>query len=145
MQNYYWDEGVLRWRESGALPPQKQFINSPYDPEARFRKKRSTMWTGYTVHLTEVCDDGSPHLITYVATTPASTTDDAMTEIIHRDLQQEDLLPADHLLDSGYITAHLLATSQQMFGVKLIGPGKVNAQWQANTPEGIDNSQFQID
>jgi|SRR6266487_201209 len=145
MQNYYWDEGVLRWRESGDLPPQKQFINSPYDPEARFRKKRSTMWTGYTVHLTEVCDDEQPHLITHVATTPASTTDEAMTEPIHQDLQQHQLLPAQHLLDSGYITAHLLVSSQQKFGVQMIGPGKVNVQWQANTPQGIDNSQFQID
>lgn len=145
MQNYYWDEGVLRWRESSDIPPQKQFINSPYDPQARFRKKRSTMWTGYVVHLTEVCDDEHPHLITHVATTPASTTDDVMTEPIHQDLQHNDLLPTYHLLDSEYITAHLLATSQQTFGVELIGPGKVNVQWQANTPQGIDNSQFQID
>jgi transposase len=144
VQNYYWDEGVLRWRESTDIPPQKQFINSPYDPEARFRKKRSTMWTGYTVHLTEVCDDESPHLITHVATTLASTTDDAMTETIHQHLQANDLLPAEHLLDSGYITAQLLTASKQTFGVELIGPGKVNVQWQANTPQGIDNSQFQM-
>jgi transposase len=144
-QNYYWDEGVLRWRESGDLPPQKQCINSPYDPEARFRKKRSTMWTGYAVHLTEVCDDESPHLITHVATTLASTTDDAMTEPIHHDLQHNELLPTHHMLDSGYITAHLLATSQQAFGVELVGPGRVNVRWQASTPQGIDNSQFQSD
>lgn len=145
MQNYFWDEGVLRWRESGDLPPQKQFINSPYDPEARFRKKRSTMWTGYTVHFTEICDDERPHFITHVATTPASTTDDAMTECIHQDLQKQELLPQHHLLDSGYITAHLLATSSPQFGVELIGPSKVDVRWQANTPQGVDNSQFQID
>jgi transposase len=145
MQNYYWQEGVLRWRDSGDLPPQRQFINSPYDPEARFRKKRSTMWTGYTVHLTEVCDDKHPHLITHVATTPASTSDETMTEPIHQDLQQSQLLPAQHLLDSGYITAHLLVSSQQQFGVEMIGPGKVDVKWQANTPQGFDNSRFQID
>ena len=102
------------------------------------------MWTGYTVHLTEVCDDESPHLITHVATTLASTTDDAMTETIHQHLQANDLLPAEHLLDSGYITAQLLTASKQTFGVELIGPGKVNVQWQANTPQGIDTSQFQM-
>src|SRR6266700_6523944 len=80
-----------------------------------------------------------------VATTPASTTDDAMTETIHQHLKLHDLLPTQHLLDSGYVTAQLLATSEQTFGVELIGPGKVNVQWQANTPQGIDNSQFQID
>lgn len=68
-----------------------------------------------------------------------------MTKPIHQDLQQDDLLPTYHLLDSGYITAHLLATSQQTFGVELIGPEKVNVQWQAITPQGIDKSQFQID
>jgi transposase len=54
-------------------------------------------------------------------------------------------LPAQHLLDSGYVTAHLLVSSQQQFGVEMIGPGKVDVQWQANTPQGFDNSHFQID
>lgn len=86
------------------------------------------MWTRYTVHFTRVCDDESPHLITHVATTPASTTDDAVTEPIHQDLQQHDLAPAYHLLDSGYITARLLATITQAFGVELIGPSKVDVR-----------------
>lgn len=64
----------------------------------------STMWTGYTVHLTEVCDDEHPHLIPHVATTPSSTTDEAMTESIHQDLKQQDLLPMHHLLDGRHIS-----------------------------------------
>jgi transposase len=101
VQNYYWDEGVLRRCESTNILLQKQFINSPYNPEARFQKKQSTMWTGYTIHLTEVCDDESPYIITHVGTTLASTTDDAMTETIHQHLQANDPLPAEHLLDLG--------------------------------------------
>ena len=53
VQNYQVSDGQLRWREAEDLPPATQFIRSPYDPEARFGKKRTTLWTGYKVHLTE--------------------------------------------------------------------------------------------
>jgi transposase len=46
MQNYVWVEGQLHWRDNDNLPPGNQFINSPYDPEARYGKKRETRWTG---------------------------------------------------------------------------------------------------
>ncbi len=52
VQNYFFEDGQLRWREAENLPPATLFINSPYDPEARLGKKRSTLWTGYKVHLT---------------------------------------------------------------------------------------------
>jgi transposase len=44
IQNYLSEDGQLRWREAEDLPPATLFINSPYDPEARLGKKRSTMW-----------------------------------------------------------------------------------------------------
>jgi transposase len=47
VQNYFYEEDQVRWREQGNIPPATRFINSPYDPQARFGKKRSTMWTGY--------------------------------------------------------------------------------------------------
>ncbi len=117
VQNYMWVEGQIHWRSNDDLPPGKEFINSPYDQEARYSKKRETRWTGYKVHLTETCEEDSPHLITHVATTAATTTDEAMTEPIHADLEQSDLTPRQHLLDTGYITAPLLVTkyNQAMF------------------------------
>ena len=33
------------------------------------------------VHLTETCDEGTPHLIVNVETTPATTPDDNMIEL----------------------------------------------------------------
>src|SRR2546421_278541 len=104
VQNYQWEDGQLRWRSNEEIPPAALFISSPYDPEARYSKKRSTTWVGYKIHLTEVCDEDRPHLITQVTTTPAPVADEAMVEVIHEDLKQEQLLPAQHLLDSGYIT-----------------------------------------
>jgi len=144
-QNYVWVEGQPRWRSNDDLPPGKQFINSPYDQEARYGKKRETRWTGYKVHLTETCEEDSPHLITHVATTAATTTDEAMTEAIHADLQQTELTPRQHLLDTGYITAPLLVSSRQQYGIEVIGPARVDVKWQANTDQGIDASQFLID
>jgi len=79
LQNYVWVEGQLQWRSQEDLPPGKQFINSPYDQEARFGKKRETRWTGYKTHVTETCEKGAPHLITHVVTTAATTTDEAIT------------------------------------------------------------------
>jgi transposase len=145
IQNYVWVDGQLRWRSNEELPPGKQFINSPYDQEARYGKKRETRWTGYKVHITETCEEDAPHLITHVATTAATTTDEAVTETVHADLEQTDLTPRQHFLDSGYITAPILVSSQQHYGIEVIGPARVDVKWQANTEQGIDASQFHID
>src|SRR6266700_3984956 len=53
VQNYVWVEGQIHWRSNEDLPPGKDFINSPYDQEARYGKKRETRWTGYKVHVSE--------------------------------------------------------------------------------------------
>jgi len=145
VQNYVWVEGHLHWRSNDNLPPGNQFINSPYDPEARYGKKRETRWTGYKVHLTETCEKESPHLITHVTTTAATTTDEAVTETIHAELEQTDLTPGQHLLDSGYITAPILVSSQRQYGIEVIGPARGDVKWQANTENGIDVSQFRLD
>src|SRR3989440_5189003 len=145
IQNSVWIDGQIRWRDNDNLPPGNQFINSPYDPEARYGKKRETRWTGYKVHMTETCEEDAPHLITHVATTAAATTDEAMTETIHADLQQTDLSPRHHLLDTRYITAPILVSSQQQYGIEVIGPARGDVKWQANTEQGIDASQFVID
>ncbi len=145
IQNYIWVEGQLHWRCNDDLPPGKQFINSPYDPEARYGKKRETRWTGYKVHVTETCEEESPHLITHVATTAATTTDEALTETIHAELEQTKLTPRQHLLDSGYITAPILVSSRHQYGIEVIGPARGDVKWQANTEQGIDASQFLID
>jgi transposase len=34
-------EGGARWRDKADLPPAAQYINSPYDPEAHYAKKRT--------------------------------------------------------------------------------------------------------
>src|SRR5579885_3295145 len=144
VQNSCSEDGQVRWREPGNIPPAPQFLTSPDEPDARFGKKRSTMWTGYKVYLTETCEESLPHLITHVATTPAPRTDEAMTEVIQAELHQADLCPQLHLLDSGYVTSQVLVKSQKRFGIEVIGPAPVDVKWQANAKQGFDISQFVV-
>lgn len=111
-------------------------IRSPYGVEARYSQKRQTAWTGYKAHLTETCDPDLPSLITNVDTTDATVTDYEMTPVIHQHLAQRDLLPGEHLVDSGYMTAdHLVSSKEQ--GIDLVGPVADDPSWQAQAREGF--------
>ena len=147
IQNFTWrEDGQLRWRQNNELPPASLAINSPFDPEVRFSIKRQTSWTGYKVHLTETCDDQLPRMITEVKTTLAPLADGQMITPIHESLQAKDLLPRDHLVDTGYIDAELLVTSQQSFGVNLVGPTRLDTGWQAREAKsGFAAEAFKVD
>src|SRR5215469_4987288 len=93
----------LRWLNKRGMPAPTQQIISPYDLDARWANKGSRTWVGYKVFLTETCDPDQPRLITHVATTPASTADETMVSSIHADLEASALLPAEHLMDAGFV------------------------------------------
>jgi transposase len=145
VQNFYWEQGDLRWRDASNVPPAGQRLDSPYDPEAHYAQKRTTSWVGYKVHLTETCDDDSPHLITHVETTPAPLADDAVVPLIHEALAERDLLPEVHIVDTGYVDAEELVSSQHQYGVDLFGPTREDYQWQAREGTGFEASQFVVD
>ncbi len=148
VQNYHAPDDPWagpRLREARDQPPKTLALQSPYDLDARFHTKRETSWVGYTVHLTETCDPDRPHLITQVATVPASTNDVELTEEIQADLAGRDLLPAEHLLDTGYVSAQHLLTSARVHGVDLVGPVLLDTSWQAADDEGFDLTHFAID
>lgn len=144
-QQYRLGEGVAQWRTNDELAPAAQQVHSPYDPDARYGKKRSTTWVGYKVHLTETCEPEAPHLMTQVETTSATTADVALTQPIQAALQRKGLLPAQHVVDAGYVDAELLVASQRDYGVDLLGPTPANAHWQARETGGFDISRFVID
>jgi transposase len=146
IQNYTWTvQGTLRWRTNEELPPARQFISSPYDLDAHYSQKRTTSWVGYKVHLSESCDAKLPHLITNVETTSATTADDAVTPVIHAALEQRNLLPAVHLVDTGFIDAELLVDSEREYGVDLLGPVRGNYHRQAQEGQGFAAQDFTID
>ena len=139
------ERGVVRWRFEQDAPPAAQLINSPYDVEARYSKKRSTVWTGYKVQVTETCDPETPNLITHVATTTATVQDVEMLPQIHTALAKKDLLPAEHLVDAGYADSDVLVTSKDTHGVDVIGPASQDTHWQARAGEGFDVASFLLD
>jgi len=145
-----WDEqytgipGKLRWREVKEMPSPAGLLSSPYDTEARYSTKRDLNWVGYKVHLTETCDESTPHLIVNVETTPATTPDDNMLEKVHDSLKPRDLLPAEHLVDKGYTDAHVLVDSQRQHGVTIVGPVAEDPSWQARGG-GFDKGSFIVD
>lgn len=96
IQQFYAHEQDARWRNATDLPPASLLICTPYDPDARFGKKRATIWTGYKVHVTESCDDDAPHLVTDVHTTPATTSDFEMIPPIQAALAHQQILPSEH-------------------------------------------------
>ena len=145
IQQYYLQEERVYWRTAKDSPPSSLTIQSPYDTEARNRTKRALNWTGYGAHLTETCDQDLPNLITDVQTTPATTSDVAMTGTIQSSLAQKDLVPEEHYVDSGYMDADLLVTSYEQHGIALCGPVMPDTSWQARNGAGFDLSCFAID
>ena len=144
VQQFHADEPV-RWRAASDLPPSAVVISSPYDPEARYCKKRETIWTGYKAHLTETCDDDLPRVVTDVDTTAATTVDHAVTAAVQARLATRGLVPREHLVDTGYVTADQLVTSQTEHDCTLLGPIHEDYSWQARAGAGFGAAHFTVE
>ena len=136
--------GKVRWRAGPELLRAGTALESPYDIQARHCTKRDTVWTGYRVHLTEVCEPDALAVITHVHTGVATQQDISCTQIIHAALSAKSLLPSRHIVDTGYIDADLLVESRDKYQVELFGPPRLNPSWQTRE-SGLDRSAFQID
>jgi transposase len=159
--------------EGGGLPPGHTRIASPYDTDARRGVKRDTFWLGYKLHVTETCDDAPPchccpgaaaggrdgcrehepdcahlvfpNLITHVATTDATVTDNQMTGPIDDELAGKNLAPARHYIDSGYLSAALAVSEAARHGIALTGPMLADTSAQARAGNGYARADFTID
>lgn len=144
-QNFARKEGVVRWLQPNELRPSGERFNSPYDPEACYATRRKTEWVGYKAHLPETCEDDEPHLVRHVETRPSVVQDVSATEAIHQALADKGCLPEKHLLDGGYVDTTLLLSSQEEYGITLVGPPRENTSWQARANQGFSNTDFKID
>jgi transposase len=135
------------WRSKTELAPSGQVQSSPYDPDARYGKKRETSWIGYKLHVTETCAAGAdaPQLIVDVATTPACVADAAALAPIQAHTADRHLLPSRQLVDAGYIDAEVLSASHAHFGVDVLGPSRGNFRWQARAQTGFEGHHFSVD
>ena len=139
-------DGQVHWRtERDGIPPAARFISSPYDADAHYACKGSTTWIGYKAHLSETCDEGLPRIITEVQTTAGPVADGDVTAPIHTALQDKGLLPAQHIVDTGYVSAGLLVQTQREFGIDLIGPVRADLRWQAQAGKGFAMDAFTVD
>ncbi|MGW3659595.1 IS1182 family transposase [Streptomyces sp. NPDC005151] len=151
VQNYYRDAtGRLLWRteEDGGpgLPPSSRAIVSPYDTSARYaRHGHIISWRGLSAHLTETCAPDGPNVITDVATTAATTHDSQVLPGIHTRLRRRGLLPAEHLVDSGYTSLVHLEQAAREHQVTVTGPLPGNPTRQHRRGEGFGRDDFHID
>lgn len=146
VQQYYVEDGNVRWRQTGNLPSSAEMISSPHDIDARYSsKKNTTSWVGYKVHLTETCDAERPNLITDVQTTVATDQENSVTPEVHKELKERGILPKEHLTDTAYGSTDLVLNSQKEYGIELICPMRPDNSWQARTEGAYDISCFSID
>ncbi|HEY2576583.1 MAG TPA: transposase [Streptosporangiaceae bacterium] len=136
---------------------------------------RAEFWLGCKLHVTETCDDPPactcpaaeavtagagghgrehdkgcahlvfPNLITHVATTGATVTDNQMTGPIHDDLAEKHLAPGRHYLDSGYLSAALVVAALTTWGIALTGPLLAGTSAQARAGKGYARADFTVD
>jgi transposase len=86
-----------------------------------------------------------PNLITNVATTDATVTDNQMTGAIHSDLAGKNLAPGRHYLDSGYLSAALVVSALTTWGIALAGPLLADTSAQARAGHGYARADFAAD
>lgn len=134
---------TVRLREGSELGPASESLNSPYDPEARYGNKGTRNWHGDKVHLTETCDDDTPHLITHVRTTRAAQADiDAMLPI-HAALGHKNLAPSEHRVDTGDVSTELLVVEPRRSGIT-VGPIRHTPNWQGSAPDAFTTDDFRV-
>ena len=62
-------QGVWALRH-GRFREGADFLDSPFDLDSRWSRKRDTSWRGYKAHLSQTCGPDTPNLIIDVQTTP---------------------------------------------------------------------------
>lgn len=90
----------------GATPITPHLVNNasilPTMPKPGIVKTWGRL-DGYKGHLTETCEEDSPHIIVQVETTPVPQPDFEVIPTIQQDLVEKQVLPDDHLMDQGYM------------------------------------------
>lgn len=100
---------------------------------------------GFSAHLTETYALDGPNVITDVATTAATTHDSQVLPGIHTRLRSRGLLPAEHLVDSGYASLVHLEQAARDHRVTVTGPLPANPTRGHRQGKGFARDDFHID
>ena len=138
-------EGVRLRELRGRGPEKGDSVESPYDTDARYRRKRGTTWMGYMVHLTETCDEDRPRLVVHADTTAGDVHEAARAASILAAVDARGLSASEHLADAAYISAGLLVGAGDRYGVRLFGPPRKDASWQGRTAGAYTATDFALD
>jgi len=140
-----WDQ-QFQWDEQGQYDGPKSkldahgLIQSPHEPEVRYRRKRDKEWQGYMTQVSETAEaEGEPNFITDVAITDAQTSDQEALADIQERLIGRDLTPLAQVTDQAYVSGKTLAESEQR-DIILVGPIADQPG-----PEGFKLDDFQVD
>jgi len=80
-----------------------------------------------------------------VTTTVATTADNTLTATIQGRLAARGVPPREQLVDTAYVAADHLLSSQADHRCTLLGPIHGNSSWQARADQGFATAQFRID
>jgi transposase len=141
-QQYEKVDGKLILPEFERLPSDR--VRSPFDLKGCYGKKREKTWVGYKVHLTEACDKDAPSIITNVLVTKASAQEMLAARQVHERLKQNQIVPEEHFLDAGYVSADLVLQCREE-GIEIVGPMAHNSTWQHVANKGFALDDFKID
>jgi hypothetical protein len=72
-ENYEVTDGAVKPLEKTKISAKS--VQNPHDPDAQYRNKNGQQVKGYSISLTETCDEGNVNLITDVQTEGAGTSD----------------------------------------------------------------------
>ena len=99
-------------------------IQSPHDPEAHYKVKRTTKWRGYKIQVTETAEDkGDPNFILDIKATDAQLADYSVLLEIQNRLLRRGIFPKKQYVDYAYISTYLLKKSADQ-GIVLMGPAR---------------------
>jgi hypothetical protein len=120
-QQYEWDE------EGGYQGPRTKLrghglIQSPHEPEVRYREKRDQGWQGYVGQVSETAEEkGEVNFITDIGVTDAQESDVRSLPAVQERLVERDVAPEEQDVDQAYVSGTSLAESEGQ-GINLVGP-----------------------
>jgi transposase len=136
-QRYAQEAGQVHVREQTV--DCTELIVTPHDPGVRVGEKRGKAWLGEKAHMSETATPGGPNFITDVTTTAAPSVDSAALPTIRAELAQRALLPAEQVVDAGYVSGPQLAQSAAA-GIDLVGPPLPDT-----SPQAFKIADFAVD
>lgn len=117
----------FEWDEAGSYQGPRLkleghgLIQSPHEPEVRYREKRDKPWQGYVAQVSETAEaKGEANFITAIGGTDAQASDVRSLPEVQERLVERGVSPGEQDVDQAYVSGTSLAQSEAQ-GIKLVG------------------------